>query len=469
MKFKTLHTKFILTFTFFIACISAGLYFYLPSKLEDEAIVAIATQSKTVVEMAANSISPALFFSDKRAVEDEIAMIHKSTAIEFVIVRDNDGNIINIEGLANSRQSEIMKNSKAVDGVSSDGRLYYVSSPIMYDGAQYGILSLGISIQPIRSEIAYAKQTITIVLLLVFCVGFVVVYLLSSFITISLRSMVKTSERIASGDLSERVNIQSKDEIGQLATAFNRMVDNLQKALIKERDLRQLKSRFVNTISHEFRTPLTGISISADILESYQDRLTAQQKIDEFHKIKDRVSELTDLMNDFLMHSSVESMRDIFTVTSVHLVEIVNRVIEDTERIASSESISINLHIGDSIPLIEGDPKLLHHIVKNLISNAIKFSQKGGEVFVSLDVAEDTNFVKLSVLDYGIGIPKEEINKLFTQFYRASNTSEIPGTGLGLSIVKEFIELHNGKISVTSKPNEGTFFVVLLPVLNTKA
>ncbi len=469
MKFKTLHTKFILTFTFFIAGISAGLYFYLPSKLEDEAIVAIATQSKTVVEMAANSISPALFFSDKRAVEDEIVMIQKSPAVEIVIVRDNDGNIINTEGLAKDLQSDFPKNHNNADGVSVDGKLYYISSPIIYDGAQYGTLLLGISIQPIRSEIASAKQTITVVLLLVFWVGFIVIYFLSSFITISLRTMVKTSERIASGDLSERVNIQTKDEIGQLATAFNRMVDNLQKALLKERDLRQLKSRFVNTISHEFRTPLTGISISADILESYQDRLTTEQKIEEFHKIKERVSELTDLMNDFLMHSSVESMRDIFTVTSVQLIEILNRVIEDTERIASSESISLNVHIGDSIPIIEGDPKLLHHIVKNLISNAIKFSQRGGEVIVSLDVADDSEYVKLSVRDYGIGIPKDEIDKLFTQFYRASNTSEIPGTGLGLSIVKEFIELHNGKISVTSVPNEGTFFVVLLPIPNMKA
>ncbi|MBI3260530.1 MAG: HAMP domain-containing protein [Ignavibacteriae bacterium] len=469
MKFKTLHTKFILTFTFIIACISAGLYIYLPEKLEEEAIVAIATQSKTVVEMAANSISPALFFSDKSAVEDEIMMIQKSPAIEFVIIRDNDGNVITSNGIDKDQLSEFFNNTKNANGVSSNGMLYYVSSPVIYDGAQYGILSLGISIQPIRSEIATAKQTITIILLMIFCVGFIVVYFLSSFITISLRTMVKTSERIASGDLSERVNIKTKDEIGQLATAFNRMVDNLQKALIKERDLRLLKSRFVNTISHEFRTPLTGISISTDILESYQDRLSTEQKIDEFHKIKERVSELTDLMNDFLMHSSVESMRDVFTVTGVDLVEIINRVIEETERISASESISMNVHFGNPIPIIEGDPKLLHHVVKNLVSNAIKYSLKGGEVIISLDVTEDSKFIKLSVRDYGIGIPSAEIDKLFTQFYRGSNTSEIPGTGLGLSIVKEFIELHNGSISVSSKTNEGTFFVVLLPIPTMKA
>lgn len=468
MKFRTLHTKFILTFTFFIACISAGLYFYLPAKLEEEAVIAITTQSATVVEMAANSIGPALFFSDSRAIEEELVMIQKSSAIEFAIVRDNDGNIINSVGLAKAKQSNFFVNSKSGNRVSADGLLFFVSAPIVHDGAQYGILSLGISILPIKSEIASAKQTITVILVMIFCIGFLVIYFLSSFITVSLRTMVKTSEKIAAGDMSQRVDIKTNDEIGQLAVAFNRMVDNLQKALIKERDLRQLKSRFVNTISHEFRTPLTGISISTDILESYQDRLSTEQKLDEFHKIKQRVTELTDLMNDFLLHSSVESMRDIFTVTSVDIAEIVSRVLEDSERIAEAESITMNAHFGENIPIIEGDPKLIHHVVKNLVSNAIKYSHKNGEVLVTLTITDDFKAIKLSVRDYGIGIPATEVDKLFTQFFRASNTSEIPGTGLGLSIVKEFIELHNGTISVTSDSIRGTVFVVILPIPNMK-
>jgi signal transduction histidine kinase len=464
VKFNTLHTKFILTFTFFIACISAGLYFYLPTKLEEEAIVDIATQSSTVVEMAANSISPALFFSDKRAIGDEITMIQKSPAIEFVVVRDNEGTIINSVGLSKVLQTEFMRKPENSNGISSDGTLYFISSPITYEGARYGMVSLGISIQPIKLEIASAKRTITIILLMIFCVGFLVIYFLSSFITSSLRTMVKTAEEIASGNLSQRVTIHTKDEIGQLATAFNSMVDNLQKALIKERDLRQLKSRFVNTISHEFRTPLTGISISADILESYQDRLSNQQKIDEFHKIKQRVSELTDLMNDFLLHSSVESMRDFFTVTSVDMTDIIQRVVEDSDRLAQVESITINIHFGKNIPLIIGDPKILHHVVKNLVSNAIKYSHYGGEILLTLVASEDSTNLKLIVQDNGIGIPKTELDKLFTQFFRASNTSEIPGTGLGLSIVKEFVELHNGTISVITEPNKGTIFVVELPI-----
>ncbi|MBS1536117.1 MAG: HAMP domain-containing protein [Bacteroidetes bacterium] len=465
MKVNTLHTKFIAIFTLFIACISAGLYSYLPAKLEHEAMIAIATQSEVIVEMVANSVSPALFFSDKKAIEDELILVQKSPAIEFVFVRDNDGKILSTIGVTSEHISDYLTLSDTNrTGVSKDGLLYFISTPIQYEGAKYGVVTLGMTIQTVKSEIASAKQTITIILIAIFCIGFVLIYFLSSFITISLRKMVKTAEKIAEGDLSQRVHIHTKDEIGMLANALNSMVDNLHKALVKERDLRQLKTRFVNTISHEFRTPLTGISISTDILETYYDRLSNEQKLDEFHKIKQRVTELTDLMNDFLLHSSLESMRDIFTVTSVDLEDVVQRAITDSERIAHSANVMINVHFGEKIPTLDGDPKLLHHVVKNLISNAIKYSRSGGEIFISLEFIEKTGEFQLSIQDNGIGIPNLEQDKLFTQFYRATNTSEIPGTGLGLSIVKEFVELHNGVISVKSVQNEGTIFVVTIPL-----
>ena len=467
MKLHTIHTKLITSFTVFVACISSGLYFYLPAKLENEAMLAIATQSQIIAEIAANSISSALFFSDRKAIEEEIVKIQKSPAIEFIIVYDNDSKILSSVGLTSKQKSEILQLVEMnKTGVANDGQLYYVSTSINFEGAKYGGMTLGMTIQTVKSEIASAKQTITLLLFAIFCIGILLIYFLSSFITSSLRKIVVTAEKIAKGDLSQRVQITTNDEIGLLATTINSMVDNLQKALLKERDLRLLKTRFVNTISHEFRTPLTGISISTDILETYYDRLSKEQKLEEFQKIKKRVTEITDLMNDFLLHSSLESMRDIFKVTTVDFEEIVKRAIIDSERIALSAGITINTHISEKIPIIEGDPKLLQHVAKNLISNAIKYSHRGGVIFINLESDEKESEIRLKVQDYGIGIPQLEQEKLFTQFYRATNTSEIPGTGLGLSIVKEFVELHDGVISLKSEPDKGTEFVVTLPKKN---
>ncbi len=236
----------------------------------------------------------------------------------------------------------------------------------------------------------------------------------------------------------------------------------LLKALAKERELGSLKTRFVTTVSHEFRTPLTGILMSAEILDRYSGRMSEDERTQEVDKIKKRVHELTDLMNDFLLQSSAESLRTTFSPVPVNMAAVCTDVVNEHTPAAMAAYVPLHCVVAPHIPPVYGDPKLLRLVVQNLVSNALKFSGEHSPVQVSLVYERD--HVVLSVRDAGIGIPAKEIDGLFTPFYRASNAARIPGTGIGLSIVREFVELHNGTIRVQSEYGSGSVFTVVLPV-----
>jgi signal transduction histidine kinase/HAMP domain-containing protein len=242
---------------------------------------------------------------------------------------------------------------------------------------------------------------------------------------------------------------------------------HLQQSLDKERQVNALKTRFVSTISHEFRTPLAGILLSVDMLTRYFDRITSEKRLNELHKIRVRVNELTDLMNDFLTQSESQSAVGRFNPRVMDIAELCRSIASEMEFIASATSrsrIIRNINVHDA--MVSGDLKLLRYVVRNLVSNAIKYSPKDSPITV--DVYCESESVVISVSDKGIGIPEQEQENLFTPFFRASNTTTISGTGIGLSIVKEFIEAHSGKVSVESRQNDGSTFTVRLPLLDAE-
>ncbi len=238
----------------------------------------------------------------------------------------------------------------------------------------------------------------------------------------------------------------------------------LHAALAKERELNNLKTRFVSTVSHEFRTPLTGILMSTELLERYYDKLEPHQRQEEIAKIKTRVNELTELMDDFLLQSSVQSMAERFRPEMVDIGDITSHCIYELRSILSENPHELLATIPDNLPALHGDPKLLRHVVHNLLSNAIKYSPTGSTIHFELSL--EGHMIVMRVRDRGIGIPEEELSRLFTPFFRASNTGKIKGTGLGLSIIKEFVEIHAGTIAVQSKAGHGTTVVVHLPLIS---
>ena len=235
----------------------------------------------------------------------------------------------------------------------------------------------------------------------------------------------------------------------------------IRKALEKEKELNELKSSFVSIASHEFRTPLTTIVMSAEILEHHRDKLSQERQRQEFQRIKATVNRMTELIDDVLIISKAESRFQEFNPTSFNLEQFCRQLVEDIQR--STRSNHTIDFISKGVPLLSCmDESLLHHILTNLLSNAIKYSPKGGIVDFQVDCQDKD--VRFQIKDSGIGIPPEDQKRLFETFHRAKNVGKIPGTGLGLSIVKRMVDLHGGQIRVESEVGMGTNFIVTIPL-----
>jgi PAS domain S-box-containing protein len=239
-------------------------------------------------------------------------------------------------------------------------------------------------------------------------------------------------------------------------TPRKRAEEEMQKALQKEKELNEMKSRFVSMTSHEFRTPLTTIKSNIELLEFQLDRKRVE--IDHsmsrnFNRIGSEVKRLTDLMNDILMIGRIESGKIPFKPEIVNLRTLCEDVVNQSFAKRKDGRI-INMMIPVEDIFCEIDPNIYHHIVSNLVSNAFKYSKDSSNPELHIEHSKDS--FKMKVVDYGIGIPEEEIPQLFDSFFRASNVENIQGTGLGLAIVKEFVNMHGGRIDIESELGKGT-------------
>ncbi|MBI5960519.1 MAG: PAS domain S-box protein [Chloroflexi bacterium] len=233
-------------------------------------------------------------------------------------------------------------------------------------------------------------------------------------------------------------------------------------ALQRERELSELKTRFVSMASHEFRTPLTTILSSLEILERYLERLTPEQKGKHFSQVHRAVGHMTELLDEVLLFGKAESGQMSFNPTQVNLPQLAHEVLEQVQPTAGS-SIDLKVVIDRGCGVQMLDAKLIRHLFTNLLTNAIKYSPAGGQVSFEILCQPQTTLIR--VQDQGIGIPLEDQARLFEPFHRAGNVGTIPGTGLGLSITKRTVDLHGGTIVCESAPGSGTTFVVTLPVV----
>jgi PAS domain S-box-containing protein len=240
----------------------------------------------------------------------------------------------------------------------------------------------------------------------------------------------------------------------------------LRSALQQEKELSQLKSNFVNVVSHEFRTPLGVIMSSADILESYFDRLQPNQRRGYLQDVRHATQQMTRLMEEVLLLGRVESGKNEFKPEAVDLTGFCQRLVEEQLSV-SQKKCPIRLDLQVSTVPATGDESLLRHILTNLVSNAVKYSPAGSQVYFSIK-REGLDAI-FEVRDRGIGIPAEDQPRLFEAFHRGNNVGEIPGTGLGMVIVKRCVDLHRGTIELSSAAGRGTIFTVRLPMFRPVA
>ncbi len=241
--------------------------------------------------------------------------------------------------------------------------------------------------------------------------------------------------------------------------ALNQNRDELMRALDRERELGELKTRFVALASHEFRTPLSTILSSASLVKRYADMGNLEKQDFHLEKIRMGVNHLTGILNDFLNLTKLEEGMVENHPESFILTDFAAEITDEMSPLAKP-----NQHIlwtdrtgGETVSL---DRRILKNVLYNLISNALKYSDRDVQCRSSFT----TGLLEIEVRDHGIGIPESEQKHLFDRFFRAKNAMHIQGTGLGLNIVRRYLDLLGGDISFTSHEGEGTIFTLRLPI-----
>jgi PAS domain S-box-containing protein len=236
--------------------------------------------------------------------------------------------------------------------------------------------------------------------------------------------------------------------------------ERLRLELQQQKELGDIKSRFVSMVSHEFRTPLTAIQTSGDLLKHYSERMSGERRNEHLTLITEQVQQLTNLLDEVLVISKADSVGLAFNPAFVDVLGMVGEVVAAVEsapiaydRIALTSTGAIQAQL---------DPKLFRQALMNLLVNAIKYSEP--RTPVRLDVQADGHMLCVEIEDEGIGIPEADIPHLFNAFHRAGNVGSIAGTGLGLAIVKRAIDVHGGSIAVDSQVGVGTRFTVRVPL-----
>jgi PAS domain S-box-containing protein len=235
----------------------------------------------------------------------------------------------------------------------------------------------------------------------------------------------------------------------------------LKRALERERELNQLKSNFVSTVSHEFRTPLGIIQSSAEILDDYLDRLDPEERREQLQSIIKNSRRMAGLMEDVLLLGRLDAGRMQFIPGPLDLAALCRRLVDEVNSVSAARC-PIEFSTAGLPAEAQADERLLRHILLNLLNNAVKYSEAGQTVIFHATGTPDS--VRFVIRDHGIGIPVDEQPQLFDAFQRGSNVGQRPGTGLGLVIVKQSVELHGGMIELDSAPGRGTTATVTIPL-----
>lgn len=341
---------------------------------------------------------------------------------------------------------------------------------------------------------------------LLFCSFLITSFMMYRRVLNPISELKDKTKSISNGNFNDSVIYDKNDEIGDFAKSFNIMLDKflisrneleelnyqleskvkertkslqnevemrklsekklekynseIKSLLEKEKELNKLKTQFVSTVSHEYRTPLTVILNSSYLINKFALKNDYTSVKEYIEKIQFSVIQMKDLLEDTLNYGEIESSKYYVHLEDFDLNNLIKNIIQDFNTINRNRTIIFNNNIINNC--VYSDKKAIHHCINNLMSNAIKFSKDD----IEIELSEDNENYYITVLDQGIGIPEEDQKNIFSAFYRTSLTKNLPGTGLGLSIANKYIQALNGKLSLESKINVGTKFEIRIPKLN---
>jgi signal transduction histidine kinase len=329
-------------------------------------------------------------------------------------------------------------------------KVVYYSVPVVQDAKTIGVLVIVYKLD-LLNEFLNKVLYILVAGAVVFCCLIVIISIyISKKMVKPINSLVETTERYAKRDFVV-FDMDRNDELGQLSRSINSMGSQLQEYIGRQK-------QFISNVSHEIRTPLTAIKGYSEFL---YDEIAGNPDIDSaLVHLKSESARLEKLVNDHLNLSRLDSFQESFVFSKTNFSNLVLDTAAKLKNKAAERNITINTNLGSEV-FINADPERIVQVVINILDNAIKYSHNYGTVEMEL-YREKSNAV-LTVKDYGIGIPREDLKNVFERFHRASNTKGIAGTGLGLAISNIIVDRHNGKLNIESTVNAGTKVILTIP------
>ena len=290
-----------------------------------------------------------------------------------------------------------------------------------------------------------------------------------TFILLDLRREKRISEiyeairRIAAGDITKEIQIDSMDEFSIMADNLNRMQIKIKELIENEKNSEKTKNELITNIAHDLRTPLTSVVGYLEILAT-NEKLTEDQKKEYLRIAYEKSKKLGELIEDLFSYTKVSLNAMSLKLDNFDIVILLNQLIEELYPLFEKNNLSFEFDSNVKSLEIVADPKLLSRLFENLLNNAIKYGKDGKRILIRLHKIDQEEFY-VSIINYGNIIPKDSLDKLFERFYRVdeSRNSAISGTGLGLAIAKNIVDMHRGKIQITSN-KKGTEFRVGLKI-----
>jgi len=392
-----------------------------------------------------------------------------------ITVIDRNGNVLADSGydratmenhndrpeVLSARKNKLGQNIRYSHTLAID--MIYLAIPLDKSKPDDVIIRVSLPLKQVSLITGQVYQTVGITFIFALLMALVMGFWLVSRIVRPVKEMVSVAESISQGDFSHQITVKTGDEIGQLAEAINRMNTKLKELFAEATKYEALRRDFVANASHELRTPLSLIKGYVETIK--EGRKEDWDKMQEFLGIIDHnVSQLDNLVRDLLELSRLEYQKGIALNKPCNINDIIKSVLDDLEPFATLKKQTIVKDIPADIPAIQTDADLLRKAISNLLDNAIKYTPDSGRIEISV-VAEKDN-INIFIKDNGIGIPDEDLARVFERFYRVdkSRSREMGGTGLGLSIVKHIVQTLKGEVSVQSKPGEGSTFTIKLPL-----
>ncbi len=322
------------------------------------------------------------------------------------------------------------------------------------------------SVEPVRTayaEIASARRNLMVGL----STGFLLIILISLLVgrglTGSLRNIARTVTRFGHGDYTVRLRLASNDELGKVTTAFNSMADSLQQSHRELEESNHAKGEFISSLSHELRTPLAAMLGFADLLKKNKDGNLTPRTLDHIEVITRNGRRLENMIADLLDLTRIENKSIRLDREWFDVIDLIEDIALTLEGVLSKRQQKLIVNIAHDAAWLNGDKNRIAQVLTNVISNASKYSDKGKPI--SFDSVIEQDELRISVEDQGQGIKPEDMDQMFTLFFRTEDAveSSTPGTGIGLYVTKQLVELHGGDILLDSRYGVGTTVTICLP------